>query len=257
MKKFMKAIAFVTVMCMALSTVAFAAGSLGEPTADKTFTVTVTDAGTDQVALLVVEKDADRATATPLYIDQKPADNGTAAFTAKIAKNVAAVDVYVGYATYAAEHNEAYKVGTVTLSQPVTEVTITNVNCTWELYHDDSEGSTMEQSATGAVISFNFEAPEGVSSSQMGWQITYVDPVTKENKTVYSDAFDISEYSLGSVIESGSNVTLGLAFLNGSEKNGIGSVEIVDIKARFLFVGEALEDGSQYIMAEDDTPNQD
>lgn len=258
MKKFMKAIAFVTVMCMALSTVAFAHSVPQTANADKTFKVTVTDAGTDQVALMVVEAaNGNYDFSNPLYIDQQGANAGTAEFTAKIAKDVTAVDVYVGYASNSTPDNKAAYLGKVDLVQPITEVTISNVNCTWELYHDDTEGSTMEQSATGAIISFDFEAPEGASASQMGWEITYVDPETGENKTKYSDAFDISAYSLGGVIKSGTNVTLGLAFLNGSEKNELDAVTIVNIRARFLFMGDALKNGEQYVFAEDSTPNKD
>ena len=255
MKKFMKAIAFVTVMCMALSTVAFAANEVPETAnADKTFVVTVREAGTsDQVALMVVEagatKEANRDFSNPLYIDQKGANSGVAEFTAKIAEDVTAVDVFVGYANN--QDPQAVYVGRVSLEQSVTKVTVTNVNVEWANYPSD------DGNATGAVLSFNFEVPVGVSSTQMGWQITYLNP-EDETKTVTkkSDVFDISAYSLGGVIQSGSNVKFGLVFLNGSEENDGEAVQIVDIQARFLFKGDALASGSQYVFAADSEPNQ-
>lgn len=255
MKKFMKAIAFVTVMCMALSTVAFAENSVPETAADKTFIVTVEEAGAnEQVALMVVEAgttvEANRDFSDPLYIDQNGADeSGDTTFTAKIARDVKAVDVFVGYANN--EDPQAVYVGRVSLEQPVTEVTVSNVNVEWANYEAE------DGNATGAVLSFNFEVPVGVSSTWMGWEITYVDP-EDGNKTVTkkSDAFDISAYSLGDVIVSGSNVKFGLVFLNGSEENDGEAVQIVNIRARFLFEGDALANGKQYVFATDSEPNQ-
>lgn len=228
MKKFMKAIAFVTVMCMALSTVAFAAGSVPETALDKTFQVTVTGAGNEQVALMVVAAGAENFN-TPLYIDQKPAVGGNATFTAVLTNtDVEAVDVYVGYASNQLENGKAPKIGTVKLVQPITEVTVSNVICTW----NDYKGEGMEQNATGAVLEFTVAAPEGTAATKMVWAI---DSAAFTNRTKYTEVYDMTDYGIGTIINN-SQVKLGLAFLNGSDLNDIEPVEIENIRAYFLFV---------------------
>ena len=237
MKKFMKAIAFVTVMCLAFSTVAFAAGT-PEIVTDKVLNITVTGANEDLVSLVVVDAE-ETDLSNPLYINQTAASGDTATFRAVLTnKDAKAVDIYVGYATHA---NAGYAtpekvVNDFAITKEITEVTISNVKCTWDNYQDKG----MEQTATGAILSFEFEAPEGVVATQMVWKITYEGKDGNVDK--YTDIFEIADtYGLGSVIESGSGVKLGLAFLNGSEKSKLPSVKIVDISAIFLFEGESFE----------------
>lgn len=228
MKKFMKAIAFVTVMCMALSTVAFAAGSVPTTTNDKTFKVTVTEAGTDQVALLVVEAGAGK-TGEPLYIDQQPAVDGKVEFTAKIAKDVAAVDVYVGYAGFAAEHKDAFEVGNVKLVKPITAVNIKKVGTEF------ASADGKQQIGAGAAIKFNIEAPADVYAKKMIWAIRYKDENDVE-QVKYTDAMDVSRYGIGTLMTG--SVELGLAFLNGFTVKGkeiIKEYEITDVDVIFMF----------------------
>lgn len=185
MKKFMKAIAFVTVMCMALSTVAFANSVPENADADKTFVVTVTKAGSsDQVALMVVDAAKnDYDFSDPLYIDQKGATNGAVEFTAKIARDVDEVAVYVGYA--ANGENPAIKVGTVKLNAPITEVAITKT---------ESGAVIGSDGRLGMYATVNFTAiPDGYSLNAMIWALEL-----KEGGYKYTKAIEgLEDYGYG------------------------------------------------------------
>ncbi len=239
MKKFMKAIAFALVMCLALSTVAFAEGDavLGET--EKVLNITVTGAGSDQVALVVVASDAaDNDFSNPLYIDQKAADGsaeGKAEFTAVLTNaDVTAVDVYVGYATYATDHTTPEKIGNdVAITKPVTEITVTKVACAIIQDVEKDNLKAEDQTGAGAWAIFNAaNVPEGVELTQMIWAIRH----TGEGKGVaYHKIANAKDYGIGSLLDG--NVKLGVAFINGSDLHGINPVEITAIDAIFLFEG--------------------
>ncbi len=234
MKKFIKAIAFVTVMCMALSTVAFAAAE-GTATQDATdykqVNVTVTGASKDeQVALLIVPKGAGTSSATIHYIDQKAAvetagGDVEASFTAPLdVTDGTEVDVYVGYSSKGA----AINLGTFTISQPTTEITITKTK----------EAEVVDVAAESdlgyaCALKFTVDAPEGVSAKQMVWAIEYTPNGAAESKMAFSDAIDVSSYGIGTIV-SGS-VTLGVAFSNGSVEREIKAATINSVDAIFLF----------------------
>ncbi len=97
MKKFMKAIAFATVMCLVLSTAAFAAVEVDFDT--KAVDITVEGAQTgEQVALIITKGDAEDYTFskdTILFVDQ----NATGEFATTIVGEVETIDVYAGYAS--------------------------------------------------------------------------------------------------------------------------------------------------------------
>ncbi|MBE7032614.1 MAG: hypothetical protein E7406_00115 [Ruminococcaceae bacterium] len=243
MKKFMKAIAFVTVMCLAFSTVAFATGA-NDDNHDKIIDVTVTNAGNDQVALVIVEEGADLS--NPLYVNQTGAVGGTATFEAVLTNvDVEAVDVYVGYATYAEAGNTApLKVDTVELVKPITEVTIANVS-TKIVEGGEAEGlKALEQTGAGVAIIFDIVAPENVSATKMIWAIRYIGADAKEH-VKYSQIFNVSGYGIGTVLTEG--VELGLAFLNGSEVNEIKPVDITAVDVIFSF-----SDGEEVLTNEAD-----
>ena len=234
MKKFMKAIAFVTVMCMALSTVAFAADAVGSATKvdDKSLTVTVTEAAAnEQIALYIVAESATASTAdTPLFIDQKGADaNGDATFTAKFDGTVEAVHVFVGYGKFATANNRAADLGAVTLKEATTAITVTKAEAGKVLKNEDAEADF------GSAFAFEFAitTPDGVSAQKMVWAITYATDENGGTETVYSDAVDVSGYSFGALV--GGSVKLGVAFSNGSRVRDIPYVDIVDVDAIFLF----------------------
>ena len=243
MKKFMKAIAFVTVMCMALSTVAFAAGTAIDDNYDKVIDITVTGAtGAEPVALYIVEKDA-ALTADPLFIEQTNAVDGTATFAATIGADVEAVDVYVGYATYADVNGKAEKLGTVDLVAPITEVTITKTSS--QILQENLKAE--EQTGAGVSITFGVEAPEGATATDMIWAIRFND-AEGNPKVKYSDPIDVTEYGIGSALKG--SITLGLAFLNGSDLHEIDPVAITAVDAIFLFT-----DGSEVLTNDDDAAN--
>lgn len=226
MKKFMKAIAFVTVMCMALSTVAFAATEGAVLNGEKVLDITVTGAGADQVALMVVASTANDFSA-PLYIDQKASAGDSVDFTAVLTNaDVDAVDIYVGYSSWvAAGNNTARKIGEdVEIKEDVTEITIAKTSA--ELV--SSEG------AAGVGATFTVTAPVGAKATSMIWAIRYnktVEGVTTED-IKYTAKQNLSEYGLGDVINN-SSVKLGVAFPNGSDE--IEALDITGVDAIFFF----------------------
>ncbi len=233
MKKFMKAIAFVTVMCMALSTVAFAeTGAALDETVPKQVNVTVEGAGNgEQVALYIVAEGGDTDD-TPLYIDQKAANaSGVASFVAPIAnETVKKVEVFVGYATYANETPTlgALHVDTVALEKAITKVTVVKVAADAVQGGETEDLKAQEQTGAGVWGEFSVEAPAGVEASKMIWAIRYAD------KVKYSDSIDVADYHIGNMVTG--SIKLGFAFLNGSELNNIDPVTITEVDAIFLFV---------------------
>ena len=234
MKKLMKAIAFATVMCMLLSTAAFAANSVAEDSSvAKQINVRVESLeSNEQVALVIVEKDLGLSSEI-LYIDQKAATGTVAEFEAPIAAEVEAVDVYVGYASNTGD--EPVHVGYVELREDaITEVTV--VMSEDVILQEGIQGQ--EQTGAGVAATFTVKAPEGVTAKNMIWAIRFTD--AQGNKVKYSDPIDIARHSFGSVLDG--SVRLGFAFLNGSILNEIDSVEITKVDAIFLFT-DGVENG--------------
>lgn len=236
MKKFMKAIAFVTVMCMALSTVAFAAAPVtngvdsAEAGTDKKITVTVDGADVDeQVALVLVSGEVTSTAGITQsnieYIDQKSAGSaGSAVFGPITTKTTPdKVSIFVGY-----EGAVKNYVGTVTLKEAITKVTISNVET--EIVRADGK----QQIGAGAAIKFNIEAPADVYAEKMIWAIRYLEGGVEKVK--YTDAMDVSGYGIGTLMTG--SVELGLAFLNGFTVKGeeiIKEYVITDVDVIFMF----------------------
>lgn len=253
MKKFMKAIAFVTVMCMALSTVAFAeTGAVLDETTEKVLNITVEGAGTDQVALVVVDADAEENDfSDPLYIDQQAAVSGTATFRAVLTNADAdAVDIYVGYSSWGG--NAARKIGeNVAITEPVTAITVTKAPDQDVILDAEFAGTLKGDDQTGAGVAATFEvvSPEGAIATNMIWAIRYIDKDGKP-QVGYTESIGISGYGFGSV--SCGSVKLGIAFLNGSDLREINPVDITAVDAIFLFEGgkevftnEAADEGNK------------
>ena len=242
MKKFMKAIAFATVMCMLLSTVAFASGAALTDPATKTVTVTVTTAtGTEPVSVVIVEAGNAITQGNILYINQAPAVDGEVTFTAIVADAVSAIDVYAGSATYANANQKAEKVAT---ALPVVEesneiVVALDGTVVIEPNIEEADGynaSTMGTAATdiGALVILPVSFENVSSVSQMMWALG-IDTNDDGNADDYKYvAGDVSSLSLGSVTDG--TVQLGLAFING-EKGADDSLNIVSASAVFLIEG--------------------
>lgn len=233
MKNLMKAIAFATVMCMILSTAAFAATTAtnsvdsAEIATDKTVTVTVTGAGANaQVALVLVAGEVTTTSAISQsnieYVDQQPADgSGDVTFGPITTKNeVEEVSVFVGYATAAAQY-----VGTVALEEEETTVSITMdvkkivSNTRTELGED-----VTAEALIGAGAAVTFTIPEGYAAEKMIWSLTVNDPV---NPKRFSAPVEISSALQG-------DVELAVAFKNGNVNNpAITSYDVTDVDAIF------------------------
>ena len=241
MKKLMKAIALATVMCMLMSVAAFASEAVLDQNAARTLNVTVTYEGlaTDQVSLVVVPAGAAIAQGNILYVDQKAAADGTATFTAPIADaTVTAVDVYAGYAKYAAANSAAELVAEdLALTAAVTNATVV----VKDLVTAEEKGA--EQTGFGIGMNVDITVPEGYSLSKVIWAAT-VNGVRK-----YTDAITVGPLA--------GNVDLGVAFLNGSDKNEIAVSEITEPAAIFLFTNGVEAQNQEVLTNSADAANKE
>lgn len=245
MKKFMKAIALATVLCLALSTAAFAA--FAEPTVDasaKTLAITIDGVGnSEEVSLLILKDGAELASLADgdiLFIDQKTsnASGNTVAFDVKLDANAVAnverVDIYSGNATYAGSvqpGSAAYQLlGDVSIKEAITEVVFSYEK--GDIISETTEAN--DHTAVGLWMTATFTAvPDGYAPAQMVWAIQ-----TTERR-VYTDPVDISWMNEG--VAAGSAIKFGASIPNGSVKQGIETLEVTGFDAIFQFVktGEA------------------
>lgn len=206
MKKMAKVLALALALCMVLSVSAFAetlSGDYGTSAANKetkTLTITV-DVGagkTEPIALLVVDKDtavANATDATIYFIDQKPAEDGKATFTAPIAKDVDMVDIYVGSSTIAGDLSAACKVGDDVVIKNLSGITISagetadvkkiyNINDAIEGAYDE-EGNHIVATRPVVAIKVNVN---NVDIIKMIWAIR-----GHNDKVAYSNALTLSD----------------------------------------------------------------
>lgn len=192
MKKFMKAIAFATVMCLALSTAAFAAVEVDYATKTANITVEGAQAG-EQVAIIVTEAGATEFTKdTILFVDQKASKT----FSAKITKaGVEAIDVYAGYATNNTGEAVLVAEDVALEEEEVLELTITLanvqiVNAITEVMEDGYVVSRADEDTKAAVVKFTLNIANGTADSvaKMGWAFEVKNDETAETTTKYADA---------------------------------------------------------------------
>lgn len=226
MKKFMKALAFATVMCMLLSTAAFAtnpAATLDQAT-DYKFTVTVTtEADTaEQVSLLVVKSNATLATLQNtdiLFVGQEDS-NGTSATFADIVVDGTKVtdgmvDIYAGYASNSEEaavcYNDFPVVNVREIAITLVETEIVDDVTTWNKLTELTE----EQKAT-----LNAQLPEREIASMVRAKVNFANTA---NKTIDKVGWEFvtgsgSRYAeldaAGYEIVDG-DVLMGVTFVNG------------------------------------------
>lgn len=167
MKKLLKAVALITVLCMALSMSAFAAEN-GDTTVDedaKTITVNVLGAGAnEEVALLIVKTGVELANASEgqiMYIDQAVANaDGAVAFNnVKILDENEKIDVYVG----SADLDEAKCLGTDISVKGVGVITLVDDSAIVV----DAVGDGGVYAGYGVALTVN--VPEGLEISKMIW----------------------------------------------------------------------------------------
>ncbi|MBQ3022785.1 MAG: hypothetical protein IJD91_05655 [Clostridia bacterium] len=210
MRKFMKAIAFVTVMCLVLSTVAFAAAEVTDYSAKKV-QVTVEDvAKGEQVAIIITshDNDYDFTTDTILFVDQKAATSDTALFEAEITDaSVTAIDIYAGYASN--EGVNAVKVGNdipIVQETKLTLVTAQVVDDITEVTDKAGNVSTANPGTKGSLVYLKLNATNVAAGdlTQMWWAFhvsdnSKADSDPEKNDTKYSIG-DVAGLGLGTVL---------------------------------------------------------
>ena len=247
MKKLMKAIAFATVMCMLLSTAAFAANEDVTVDESKVITVNVTGATAgEQVSLVVVAGDTTDYTFnndTILYVNQTAAVSGGATFTnVNVPADVETIDVYAGYASNTAA--QAEKVADNVPLETVAEITVA-INGTVTIINnvqgeDDFDAATMgtTENDYGAlvILPVDFANVPAPGVAKMFWAFGIDgngDGAADSHKYV---AGNVSTLGLGSALEG--TVQLGAAFVNGTKNaNRSDALNIVSANAIFL-IGE-------------------
>lgn len=167
MKKLMKAIAFATVMCMLLSTAAFASTATLTST-DYVLDVTVNAAGDEQVALLIVDTDANLASLESsqiLYVGQMAAAEGVADFgeiAIDSAKGSKQVDVYAGYVS-----NATGNAMTVASNVDLESVKAITVAIDGDAYINDEISGDDGKVAAAVAMTVSFENAEGFTLSDV------------------------------------------------------------------------------------------
>ena len=195
MKKLFKAVAFVTVMCMLLSTAAFA--NYGEATGDKAaklIDANVVGVGeNEQVVLLIVAKDvavADATEADIMYIDQKQADaSGVAAFNDIAIKDTeTVVDVYVG----SAATNGPQLIGNDIDIADVKVITLaTGEDAIIEAHSESHEG------VKGYAAAITVNIPEGLTIEKMIWGFGLSDGTRRYSTAISGEELDSADVAGG------------------------------------------------------------
>ena len=235
MKKLLKAVALVTVMCMLLSTAAFA--NYGSATGDKEtkiISANVLGAGAnEQVVLLIVNADvavADATEAEIMYIDQKQADgSGAAAFSNILIKDTEQkVDIYVG----SAATNGPQLIGEDIDVSDVKNITLATGEDA--IITVASESANGKMPGFGAAITVNI--PEGLEVSKMIWGFK----LSNE---------DFRRYSSVQEIENG-NVSGSVQFAAAFSIGYLAEATVDDVSAIFL-----TTDGRDHYTNEADAAN--
>ncbi len=231
MKKFMKALAFATVMCMLLSTAAFATDPAAtlDQTTDYKFDVVVTTASNEaeQVSLLVVKRNATLANLQNtdiLFVGQTESASGEATFedvvvdSAKVTDGK--VDIYAGYASangpavccddFSVVNAQELAITLADDMQVILDVAawveLNGTDAQQEIEKPDREIATM------VLATVDFANVGNNVIDRVGWEIA-----TNEGKTIYID-LDASGYDalVGPV-------RLGVSFTNGWQEKFAGT----------------------------------
>ncbi len=233
MKKFMKAIAFATVMCLVLSTAAFAAV---EVTDYATKAVEVTVEGVqkgEQVAIIITRDGSSFTEANVLFVDQKAAGASTAVFNTAITADVETVDVYAGFASNSTSQ-VVLVAEDVDLTAPVVEITVTLadvqiVNDITEVVEDDFVISTADPDTKGAVVRFVLNVANAAAGDIEGmfWVLDVKNDETQATATKYVAADAAIVDALGSVLTGDVAIT---AALNSTGYTVTGAKALLSVK---------------------------
>ena len=200
MKKFMKAIAFVTVMCLALSTVAFAANEdVAVDFEAKTLEITVKGAQKgEQVAIIVTNDGAGVTEENVLFVDQKAAGAETAVFNANVSEaSGETVDIYAGYASVGEAVLVAADVSIVKEEEeePAITITLADVQIVNDITEVKNEHgfviSKPDAETKAAVVKFTInvaDAAETDAIAGMAWVFEVKNDETQATATKYAAA---------------------------------------------------------------------
>jgi hypothetical protein len=246
MKKLMKAIAFATVMCMLLSTVAFAAQEATVNSAKNGINVTVEAEEGTQVALLILAKGTalkDAASGNILFIDQKPAAASGATFTDVSIGSAKAADVFVGY-----EGNKTVALGTVTFEAGDT-ITVTTVK-----KFESVDGQSDNDLGGGYLLNLVKDLDEGRSLKNLIWAIDWTKKVEGEDAVEGTSYIAVGAEELAEINLLGGNTYIGVAFSAGAKKVNPYDVELGEIRAIWRTAGGELPD-KESVVADKDAAN--
>ena len=249
MKKLMKALALATVMCMLLSTAAFAADPDLTITASKV-TVSV-DAGTsaanEQIAFVVSTATTAEGIATGniLDVDQVALDsNGKVENLELSTGSATAATVYYGYKGV----SEAQSLTAAAVVEPGDQIVITGV----EILTDDqitthefvTEGATLpttDNDKAGAIIAtVDVQKEEGKTIVGMFWSIRH--------KGTNGVSYVAADTDLFSILNGPTEI--GLAFSNGNG-SGLDEVEVTGLHA--IVILRDAETNEENIIYSDET----
>jgi len=234
MKKLMKAIAFATVMCMLLSTAAFAAV---EVTDYATKAVEVTVEGVqkgEQVAIIITNDGSSFTKENVLFVDQKAAGASTAVFNTAIEADVETVDVYAGFASNSTSQVVLVAEDVDLTEEIVVEITVTLadvqiVNDITEVVEDDVVISTADPDTKGAVVRFELSIANAVAGDIEGmfWVLDVKNDQTQATATKYVAADAAIVDALGSVLTGNVAIT---AALNSTGYTVTGAKALLSVK---------------------------
>lgn len=250
MKKFMRAIAFITVMCLVLSTVAFAANK-AEVTDYETKKVSVTVENVkkgEQVAIIITKGEAadyNFTTETMLFIDQKVAPSTSVVFEGEITDtSVNNIDVYAGYASN--ESVNAIKVGNdipITLETKLTLVAAQVIDdVTKEENYDEETMAKVNEGTKGSVVWLKLNATNIATGdlTDMWWAFHATNLETNEDDTKYSKG-DVAKLGLGTVLTG--DVEIAAAFEStGWTVNGANAIFLLKGEDVHTATGELLNE---------------
>ena len=227
MKKFMKAIAFATVMCMLLSTAAFAAATMNE---NSTVTVNVTGAATEAPIAFVVSTAGSAAAIDSANIKDVAQINTEADGSATITLGTGgeqSVNIFYGYqgvetaqmftAVLDVEPGDSVDVNVAEILSADAIDKYTAVNGVEIPKTDNDRGSAI-------IATVDVNVDEGRVIKDMIWSIRYKETAEGELKFAYVKA----NASLFSVLDG--EAQIGLAFSNGN-KSGKASVIVDGLEA--------------------------
>ena len=239
MKKFMKAIALATVLCLALSTVAFANSvdtAVKDSAKDYTVDVVVTGAISEEVALVIVDSTNGDVIATSgindgniVYIDQKTADaSGTTFADVPIKDTVKRVSVFVGYDGIAATDNY---LGTFDIGPEIKKINIV-------------EDATIVSADDGIGLAIELQdLPDG--ATRMIWAMDVDLDGDGEGTAVrrYSSSVDLAGLQGGTALAA--KIARGTSTITDAHISNVGAI---------ILVGD-VDTGDVYFTDEDDAAN--